>query len=1052
MRAEVDSLVARFTSEFPSVTRRHGRALHEAAEYDCQPFGGVGLEALFSDGTVTTLAWLPVDEDWELTCDCDVECEHLWALVLEADALGLGSRTRGDAGSVSPPTDYQRRLRRLPVGSSGGSDPWRSVQAPTEHRVLHLLDLEGQPQDGTLRLTTVVQRRRKDGQWGQMKPMSSTGASASLLDETDRRLLTTLESFGTGPDPSGTRTSHSIPARVWELVLPELCRTGRLHRRHENELGRPLDFDGGPPWRFVVRLERDAIVDEVRVEGELQRPNDEVLDLKAPKHLEEAGFLLVGDRLARFDPAGAFSLAMELRTGGPIVAKLHEEIGLREALLPVVGQALEEATAPTTRQGEPVPRLVASRPWEEAKRLDCRLSFVYDGFAMPIDFAGEVVPGTSGATLRRNRDAERAALSLFLQLGGENRTDDRGHQATLELDRLASVVRRLVTDGWVVEAEGELVRRASSSRFSVRSDLDWFELDGTVRFDEHELTLPDILARRGHGHGHDTVRLDDGSQGLLPRDWLTRLKLFEELGDSNEGRLRFGPSQALLLDVLLSSRDDVRTDEAFERLRQRLATAASPEPVTEPEGFVGELRPYQREGLSWMRELDSLGLGGCLADDMGLGKTVQVLAAIQARKLDQDGDQPLPTLVVAPRSLVFNWLDEANRFTPGLKTFEHVGADRHERWEKAGPIDLVVTTYGTLRRDIDELWQRRFDLVVLDEAHAIKNEASQVSKAVRLLQAEQRLALTGTPVENSLRDLWSLFEFLNPGLLGRSSRFSKLLGTRLSEAEDAQDDIQLLRRALRPVMLRRTKEEVLPELPRLSELILRCPMMDEQREEYDELRRHYRAQLLSRRGHGAQSGPPLAVLEALLRLRQLSCHPGLLDSSRREEGSAKLDVLMPRLVESTNAGHAALVFSQFTSFLEIVSERLTELGLDHELLTGATRDREARVRRFRDDPSCRLFLISLKAGGFGLNLTKADYVFLLDPWWNPAAEAQAIDRSHRFGQQRPVLAYRLACEGTVEDKVLALQESKRTLADAVLERDEGGLSGLTPEELDLILS
>jgi SNF2 family DNA or RNA helicase len=360
--------------------------------------------------------------------------------------------------------------------------------------------------------------------------------------------------------------------------------------------------------------------------------------------------------------------------------------------------------------------------------------------------------------------------------------------------------------------------------------------------------------------------------------------------------------------------------------------------------------------------------------------------------------------------------------------------------------DVVLTTYGTLRRDAAALIAIPFDYIVLDESQAIKNAASVSAKTTRVLNGRHRLALSGTPIENHLGELWSLFEFLNPGLLSTAPAFARA-GVRRHMDDDA---LAMLARGLRPFMLRRTKDQVARELPARTEQTLYCDLERPQRVLYDDLRDHYRRTLLkSATGLGRQK---LQILEALLRLRQAACHPGLIDKSRPHAASAKLDMLVPRIVEAVAEGHKTLVFSQFTSFLAILRMRLDEEHIAYEYLDGHTRDREAKVERFQQDPACRLFLISLKAGGVGLNLTAAEYVFLLDPWWNPAVEAQAIDRAHRIGQTRHVFAYRLIARDTVEERVLELQAKKRGLADAILSADNRLLRELRREDLELLLS
>jgi len=563
---------------------------------------------------------------------------------------------------------------------------------------------------------------------------------------------------------------------------------------------------------------------------------------------------------------------------------------------------------------------------------------------------------------------------------------------------------------------------------------------------EQVASMPALLAAAKRGA--NTVSLGDGSVGILPEDWLSRWSMLEVSGDVKGDRVRFKQSQGWLLDALLAERGDVDVDAGFQRWREKLDSFRGVEAREEPKGFRGELRPYQREGLGWFQFLRDLGFGGCLADDMGLGKTVQVLALLQERLKERKGKKP--TLVVAPKSLTFNWRAEAERFTPGLRSLDYSGVDRTKLAKKVPEQDLVVTTYGTLRQDAAFFKDVEFDYVILDEAQAIKNPQSQVAKAARLLRADHRLVLTGTPVENHLGELWSLFEFLNPGMLGRSSIFRTLFTGRADLTID-DERRKTLARALKPFFLRRTKEQVLRDLPEKSEQVIWCELDDTERAEYDALAAHFRATLLAGGGEieGAQK---LHVLEALLRLRQAACHPGLLDAARKAEEGAKLEVLQPLLEEIVESDHKALVFSQFTSFLSILRPRLDAAGWEYAYLDGSTRDRQAQVERFQNDPKCKLFLISLKAGGFGLNLTAADYVFLLDPWWNPASETQAIDRAHRIGQTRNVMAYRLIARGTVEERVLELQSKKRHLADAILSEDNAVLRDLTREDLEKLLT
>ena len=700
----------------------------------------------------------------------------------------------------------------------------------------------------------------------------------------------------------------------------------------------------------------------------------------------------------------------------------------------------------------PTPVLSLDRSEPNARHLAARVGFVYGATRVGADDA-RVLLNEGRRLVRRDLACERAALASLQALGC--RTDADGACA-LPSATFPALAHALLTAGWRLEAEGRSVRRAGSSRLAVRSSTDWFDVEAAVEFDGQPVPLPALLRSRGKANG--LVELADGALGLLPEHWLERGGVRSALGTTQGDALRLRAPQGWVIDLLLAEKaaDAVRLDAAFEKRRARLRSFEGIAPVSEPANFAGTLRPYQREGLGWLRFLQEFGLGGCLADDMGLGKTAQVLALLAGRKR---GRSAKPALVVAPRSVVFHWREEAGRFAPRLRVHEHVGL---QRWANVGAMpkaflgfDVVLTTYGTLVRDIARLTEVEFHLVVLDEANAIKNARSQRAKATCALRADHRLALSGTPIENSLDELWSLFEFLNPGMLGRATAFRELLaGQRAGRAPGAPatDFSVRLREVLRPFFLRRTKDAVLHDLPEKTEQVVRCDLEGDQRRDYEQLRDHHRTNLRRKIATAGLAKSKMHVLEALLRLRQIACHRGLIDRKLQAESSAKLETLLPMLDDVVRGGHKALVFSQFTSFLAIVRDRLTTQGLAHEYLDGKTTKRQAAVERFQSDPACKVFLLSLKAGGVGLNLTAADYVFLLDPWWNPAVETQAIDRTHRIGQTRRVFAYRLIAKGTIEEKLLDLQRDKRALADALFAADGSPLRDLTADDLERLLS
>jgi hypothetical protein len=532
--------------------------------------------------------------------------------------------------------------------------------------------------------------------------------------------------------------------------------------------------------------------------------------------------------------------------------------------------------------------------------------------------------------------------------------------------------------------------------------------------------------------GKSLVPLLDGGYAPLPARWLAdHGALLQELMEARDGRGRIQRnSTAALIELLEDTDENVPPDLA--RLRQFLEGGEGLPEVDVPPGLRADLRPYQRAGMQWAAFLRAMDLHGILADDMGLGKTVQALASM----LDAGGRH----LVIAPTSVLTNWEREAGRFAPSLKVCVYHGPDR----VLSPDADVILTSYALLRMDIDKLRAIEWTYAVLDEAQAIKNPHSLTARSAYALRARHRLVLTGTPVENRLEELWSLFRFLMPGLLGTEATFRERF-SRPIEAGDPKAR-SALRARVRPYVLRRLKQQVETELPPLTEIVERVPLEERQREVYDTVRLTARRdvqEILSRGGHAT-----MQVLEALLRMRQACCDPSLLPGETGQgAGAAKLDRMEEILVEVVSEGHRVLVFSQWTTLLDRVEPRLLELGIDWVRLDGSTRDRQAVIDRFQEPDGPPVFLLSLKAGGFGLNLTAADYVVHLDPWWNPAVERQATDRAHRIGQDKPVVSYKLVAEATVEERILELQAAKRELADAALGTEGGFLRALTAAEL-----
>ncbi|MGE0105072.1 MAG: DEAD/DEAH box helicase [Blastocatellales bacterium] len=724
----------------------------------------------------------------------------------------------------------------------------------------------------------------------------------------------------------------------------------------------------------------------------------------------------------------------------------------------------------TMEEAEPQPRLYLT---EEGRQLRALLKFSYQGLECDgqrrVPVQTYVHDAERNAIVRVIRNAAKEAewwdrLSrdeFGLKLGRNTRSGDSDLVVRARVhpfDFLKNMVPRLAEAGVEVYGEADLkIGRINRSKptisFDVTSGIDWFDVKTVINYGELEVSLADI--RRSLRRKERYIKLADGTIGEIPGEWLEKYKHLFGLAEPGEEGLRLSRHHISLLDQLLTDEEEFRGDKGFRKARQQLRNFTGIEPRELPAGFVGELRPYQKSGYDWLHFLRQSGFGGCLADDMGTGKTVQALCFLQSLKeggAEKKGRRrKRPThLLVVPRSLVFNWQREASRFTPDLKVLDFAHGDRAADITEFDDYDIVLTTYGIMLREVEQLREYEFDTIILDEAQAIKNPVSESAKAARLLRGRNRLTLTGTPVENNTFELWSQFAFLNPGLLGNVEYFRENFSGPI-ERDGDEKTTETLRKLVYPFILRRTKDQVAVDLPPRSEEIIWEEMESAQRRIYNRTRDEYRARILQLIEDKGLKDARFRILEGLLRLRQICNHPFLVD--RLYGGpSAKMEALM-ELIETLHAeGHKALVFSQFVQMLKLIEARVKKEKIPYTYLDGSTRDREARVDEFQNDSDVRLFLISLKAGGVGLNLTAADYVIHVDPWWNPAVEMQATDRAHRIGQDKPVFVYKLMMKDSVEEKILQLQERKRNLVKQLITTEAGFFKSLTADDISELFS
>lgn len=739
------------------------------------------------------------------------------------------------------------------------------------------------------------------------------------------------------------------------------------------------------------------------------------------------------------------------------------------------------------------------------------VSFDYDGVSINVDSSVTLVPMPGGDVIhiRRRYDAEKKRLLELRKTGLQKVPTSRVYASRLLPDTMLGLpdadswsafvndaVPELVSQGWRVTMAPEfrynIIEIDAIDGTAQQAGDGWFDLEMGIRIGERKVRLEPLLAdlfrrdRRWLGGSLEAIADDEPIELKTEENKRLRLRadrlkpvvrvlvdLFDALGGTlAEGApLRVPSVDAGRLEALNSTgRWQFQGDDSIRQLAQRLQAGPGLHEVPVPRGLKAELRAYQQQGLNWMQFLREHDLAGVLADDMGLGKTVQTLAHILAEK--EAGRLKRPALIVVPTTLVHNWREEARRFAPDLKVLVLNGPQRKERFEQIGEHELILTTYALLWRDQKVLAEHDYHLLILDEAQYVKNATTKAAQAIRGLRARHRLCLTGTPLENHLGELWSQFDFLLPGFLGSQKDFTKRWRNPIEKNGDGVRRALLARR-IRPFMLRRRKDEVAKELPAKTTIICSVDLEGAQRDLYETVRTAMQERVRAAVSAQGLARSHIIVLDALLKLRQVCCDPRLVrkvqlegkadepdekrgkpektEKATRVTRSAKLDLLLSMLPELIEEGRRVLLFSQFTGMLALIAGALEEAAIPYVILTGDTADRVTPVERFQQG-EVPLFLISLKAGGVGLNLTAADTVIHYDPWWNPAAENQATDRAHRLGQDKPVFVYKLIAAGSIEEKIVELQEQKAGLADSILSEDAAGAAKFSDDDLDALFA
>ena len=1022
----------------------------------------------------------------QCTCSAGNNCEHVAAVLLAALSEGLAHgaaaaphKVAVAPGGVAPavlPAEWSQWIQEASSVLGSGAVP-QSPTGSAAQRLMYLVDAAPPPQKPGVRIRLVTARVKRDGGFGSVYPWRGVRAALfappPFVSQDDQRVLRRLLAEANPVYES----EFTLRGEAGAEILPLILVTGRAHAG-----------DGkGPPLRLGDTRSAQArwAADDKgaqRLRWQADSQLGEVLPLSPPWYLDAAA-----GECGQIDSGLEPRVAYLMSTVPPVpadhagAARAVLEHRLADAPLPMPEVAREIDVTDVV----PVPclRLTTVDPRARGLRTApgkanvAQLRFEYSGVRVGPRDPG-IVRESRGNALRRihrHASAEKRfhevvrADGLELITRGNWLAPDFTHDYLFGYpeDCVRFVCERvpaLRAEGWIVEYDEAFeFRPADAGRWKAEvkeQGRDWFDLSLGVEVDGRRVDLLPILVAvlkdrpdlaTGEGADDDErlpVRLDDGRILPIPlRRLRPMLRVLDELLDNMPGAsLRLARLDAQRL-ALLDGAGELAWEggEHLRSLGGRLANFREITPVTPPKALRADMRPYQIEGLAWLQFLREYDLGGILADDMGLGKTLQAIAHILAEQ--EAGRLTRPVLIIAPTSVVPNWRNELARFAPSLRVLVSHGLKRARAASRLAEHDVVVTSYPLLSRDKAMLVGQPFHLVILDEAQWIKNAQTQAANVVRTLDARHRLCLTGTPLENHLGELWSLFHFLMPGFLGEATQFRRVYRTPIEKQGNTQRRESLERR-IRPFLLRRTKEQVARELPAKTEIIHPVELGGPQREFYETVRvamDERVQQELENRG-AAQS--QIIVLDALLKLRQVCCDPRLvkMDIVQPVVESAKLAALMEMLDALLSEGRKVLLFSQFTEMLELIEAELRKTGAKWVKLTGATRDREAPINAFQSG-EVPLFLISLKAGGTGLNLTAADTVIHYDPWWNPAVERQATDRAHRIGQDKPVFVYKLIVAGSVEEKIAQLQAEKAALAEAILGEPGRGGGALTAEDI-----
>ncbi len=876
--------------------------------------------------------------------------------------------------------------------------------------------------------------------------------------------------------PEQDNVLSSVPTadvreQLWEYLLPKYQKLLNRYSGHpftyRKKEGKPITSTGLDEITFSETLAHPQL--EVKKKGKKYTVNLEWIIDNTPVDynkvaLLNAALLMYENKVYCLGDLKEVGLSEIFQPNGEIIIKeedwadfLKEKIMHWSSMLHV---HFSEELIERVEKVKPVNMIYLQ---EKENMFIMQPVFAYDGIEIHPGFFGDVIQPHAGIVkiVQRNEGAEKDFIEQLQGLHTDIQYNKKEHyyylpgNAVLSNNWFFRFTDQLKE--WDVELRGfdklknmRVNTHKAETIVKVSSGVDWFDTSVDLTFGDQSVSI--IEVKKALAQKQNFVKLGDGSIGLLPDDWLKKYSLLLKVGETKGNKIRLKKFHFSVLDELLSEIDETALLEELQIKKTRLENILDNDysSIQPPEHLQAVLRPYQLAGFQWLKFLNEAGWGGILADDMGLGKTIQTLTFFQHYKNTHENPR---YLVVCPTTLMFNWENEINKFTPTLTKIIHHGPKRASTVKAFADFDVIITTYGTMRSDIKIFKDINFDYVVLDESQSIKNPQSQVAKASLLLNCKNRLALSGTPLQNNTFDLYAQMNFLNPGMLGSREFFMSEFATPIDKFSEGEVK-QQLKKLTYPFLLRRTKEQVAKDLPEKTETILYCEMGTEQRKIYDAYRNTYRSKILGLIEEKGMEKSQMHILQGLTKLRQICDSPAIMnDEEKFENHSIKLDELSREITENVG-DHKVLIFSQFLGMLALIKEKLDEEEISYVYFDGSSSStqRENAIQEFQNNHECRVFLISLKAGGIGLNLTAADYVYIVDPWWNPAVEQQAIDRTHRIGQTKNIFAYRLICKDTLEEKMLQLQESKRLLANELVSDDNAFMKKLTKDDVAFLFS